>query len=273
MKFYQWFNLPPHRAEPRRSKQHAVPLHPPDAFPAMREAGRLAAQTLDMIAGEIRPGATTRILDARCEAFIRQHGGEPAPLGYRGYRFATCMSPNAVVCHGLPDDRPLAEGDLLKVDITVKLDGWHGDCCRTFAVGDIDPDRARLVEATRTALRLGIGTVRPGGRLSDIGRAIQGHVEGCGYAVVRSYCGHGIGQEFHQLPQVLHHLDEDRDLELLPGMFFTIEPMVNAGAHQTLRLDDGWTVVTADGSLSAQFEHTVGVTEDGVEIFTRGGRS
>ncbi|WP_240476748.1 type I methionyl aminopeptidase [Geminicoccus roseus] len=234
----------------------------------MRDAGRLAAATLDMIAQEIRPGVASRRLDALAETFIRDHGAVPAPLGYRGYPFATCMSPNQVVCHGMPDERPLAEGDILKVDVTVKLDGWHGDSCRTFAVGAIDPERTRLLQTTRTALALGLEAVRPGGWLSAIGRAIQGHVEAQGYAVVRSYCGHGIGREFHQPPQVLHHLDLARDVELRPGMFFTIEPMVNTGGHATIRLEDGWTVVTADGGLSAQFEHTVGVTETGVEVFT-----
>jgi methionyl aminopeptidase len=256
----------------RRSRDLEPPLHSPEAFFAMRAAGRLAARTLDMIEAEVRAGALSRDLDARCEAFIRDHGAEPAPLGYRGYRFATCMSPNEVVCHGMPDGRPLAEGDLLKVDVTVKLGGWHGDSCRTFPVGLVDERRSRLVATTREALELGIRAVRPGGRLSELARAIQGHVEGRGYSLVRSYCGHGIGREFHQPPKVLHHLDEERDLELLPGMFFTIEPMVNEGGHETRRLDDGWTVITADGGLSAQFEHTVGVTEDGVEVFTHAGR-
>lgn len=235
----------------------------------MRAAGRLTARTLDMIAAEIRPGVTTSMLNALCEAFIRDHGAEPAPLGYRGFPYATCMSPNQVVCHGMPDGRELAEGDILKVDVTVKLDGWHGDSCRTFPVGAVDPASARLIEVTEQALARGIEAVRPGGRLSAIGAAIQAHVEGQGFSVVRSYCGHGIGRQFHQPPTVLHHLDRERDLELLPGMFFTIEPMVNQGGHATRELDDGWTVLTADGSRSAQFEHTLGVTKAGVEVFTR----
>ncbi|HWL67407.1 MAG TPA: type I methionyl aminopeptidase [Geminicoccus sp.] len=243
-------------------------MHRPQDFAAMRSAGRLAAATLAMIAPLVRQGATTRELDATCEAFIRDHGALPAPLGYRGYPFATCMSPNEVVCHGMPNDRPLAAGDLLKIDITVELGGWHGDCCRTFAVGEIDARRRLLLEVSEAALAAGVAAVRPGGRLSAIGRAVQELVEAAGFSVVRSYCGHGIGREFHQPPQVLHHLDEDRDLTLQPGMFFTIEPMVNEGAHATRCLDDGWTVVTADGGLSAQFEHTVGVTASGVEIFT-----
>ncbi|HEX2525631.1 MAG TPA: type I methionyl aminopeptidase [Geminicoccus sp.] len=255
---------------PRRDlDEQAVPIHHAEAFAAMRAAGRLAARTLDMIAGEIAPGRTTRQLDRLCEAFIRDHGAVPAPLGYQGYPYATCMSPNEVVCHGMPDDQALEDGDLLKIDITTLLDGWHGDSCRTFPVGRIGQEQQALVRLAEDALRAGIGTVRPGSRLSAIGQAIQSLVETHGCSVVHSHCGHGIGQAFHQPPKVRHHLDLAHDLELRPGMFFTIEPMVNRGGFETVKLADGWTIVTRDGSLSTQFEHTVGVTETGVEIFTR----
>ena len=237
----------------------------------MRAVGRLAGRTLDMIEGDIRPGVTTMRLNALCETFMRDHGAEPAPLGYRGFPFATCMSPNQVVCHGMPNERVLEEGDILKIDVTAKLNGWHGDSCRTFQVGEVDPDCARLITATEEALAVGIAAVGPGRRLSAVGQAIQTHVEAYGYSVVRTHCGHGTGRRFHQAPQVLHHLDRSRDLELQPGMFFTIEPMVNAGSAETRQLDDGWTVVTGDGRRSAQFEHTVGVTDTGVEVFTRSG--
>ena len=247
---------------------HAVPIHDADAVAAMRAAGRLAARTLDMIAQEVEPGRSTLRLNELCETFIRDHGALPAPLGYHGFPYATCMSRNDVVCHGMPDRRPLNGGDLLKVDVTVQLSGWHGDSCRTFAVGAVQPKARRLMETTHQALQRGIAAIRPGGRLSAIGQAIQAHVETAGFSVVRSHCGHGLGRQFHQPPQVLNHFDPTRDLELRPGMFFTIEPMVNAGAAETTRLDDGWTVVTADGSRSAQFEHSVGVTEDGVVVFT-----
>jgi methionyl aminopeptidase len=253
---------------PSKDDEPAVPIHPPDAFAAMRRAGRLAGRTLDMIAEHVQPGRTTRELDRLCEAFIRDHAAHPAPLGYHGFPYATCMSPNEVVCHGMPDDRPLQDADLLKIDVTTLLDGWHGDTCRTFQVGTPRPERIDLMRTAADALEAGIAQVRPGSRLTDVARAIQILVEAQGCSVVRSHCGHGIGRSFHQPPKVRHHVDLDHDVVLQPGMFFTIEPMVNAGGYETLKLSDGWTIVTRDGSLSAQFEHTVGVTETGVEIFT-----
>ena len=249
-------------------REHAIPIHTQDDFEAMRRAGRLAARTLDMIAAEVIPGRTTSALNQMCEAFIRDHGGIPAPLGYHGFPYATCMSVNEVVCHGMPDDQPLEDGGLLKVDVTVLLDGWHGDTCRSFVAGKPDPDGQRLLDVTEEALQLGVSAVQPGAPLATIGRAIQAHVETHGFSIVRSHCGHGIGRQFHQPPKVLHHANRERDLVMRPGMFFTIEPMVNQGSYETTKLADGWTIVTTDGRLSAQFEHTVGVTETGVEIFT-----
>lgn len=251
-----------------RLRADKVPLHGPDGFAAMRAAGRLAAETLDMITPWVLPGVRTADLDRLCEEFIRGHGAVPAPLGYRGYPKAICTSLNSVVCHGIPGDRRLETGDVLNIDVTVILDGWYGDTSRMYTVGPCPPAAARLIDTTYAALQSGIAAVRPGGTLGDVGWAIQALAEARRYSVVREFCGHGIGREFHQPPTVLHYGEPGRGLVLEPGMIFTVEPMINAGRREVTVLSDGWTAVTRDGSLSAQFEHTVGVTETGCEIFT-----
>jgi methionyl aminopeptidase len=217
----------------------------------------------------VLPGVTTAELDALCEDFIRGHGAVPAPLGYRGYPKATCISLNHVVCHGIPGERRLADGDILNVDVTVILDGWYGDTSRMFYSGErISLKARRLCEVTWEAMMRGIAAVRPGATLGDVGHAIQSHVEAARFSVVRDFCGHGLGQIFHAAPSVVHIGRPGQGMRLHPGMFFTIEPMVNAGRYDVKVLAAGWTAVTRDKSLSAQFEHSVGVTEDGVEIFT-----
>jgi len=252
-------------ARPRPEK---VPLHGPDGFAGMRAAGRLAAATLDMVTPYVLPGVTTADLDRLCEGFIRGHGALPAPLGYRGFPKATCISLNSVVCHGIPGERRLETGDILNIDVTAILDGWYGDTSRMFVVGACSAAAARLIETTHAALLAGLAAVRPGGTLGDVGWAIQSIAEARRYSVVREFCGHGIGRAFHQPPTVLHHGVPGRGLVLEPGMIFTVEPMINAGRREVTVLADGWTAVTRDGSLSAQFEHTIGVTDAGCEIFT-----
>ena len=246
-----------------------IPLHGPEAFESMRKAGRLAAEVLDFITPYVVPGAVTGELDSLCDQFTRDHGAISAPLGYRGYPKATCISPNHVVCHGIPGDKRLENGDIVNVDITVILDGWYGDTSRMFFVGDkINLKARRLVEVTYEALMLGIAAVKPGATLGDIGHAIQTLAEAAHFSVVRDFCGHGLGRTFHSAPSVLHFGNPGEGEVLKPGMFFTIEPMINAGRYETKVLQDGWTAVTKDKSLSAQFEHSLGVTETGVEIFT-----
>jgi methionyl aminopeptidase len=247
----------------------AIELHGPEDFAAMRKAGRLAAEVLDFITPYVVPGARTGDLDDLCDKFTRDHGATSAPLGYRGYPKATCISPNHIVCHGIPGDKRLEEGDIANIDITVLLDGWHGDTSRMFVLGDkVGVKARRLVDVTYECLMLGVGAVKPGGKFGDIGHAIQAHAEAAGFSVVRDFCGHGVGRVFHTAPSVLHYGNAGEGAELKPGMIFTIEPMINAGKYQTKILSDGWTAVTKDKSLSAQFEHTIGVTESGVEIFT-----
>ena len=251
------------------TRSDPIRIHPPEAFDGMRHAGHLAALTLDFITPQVVPGVSTGELDAACEAFIRDHGAVPAPLGYRGYPKATCISLNHVVCHGIPGDRRLKNGDILNIDITVILDGWYGDTSRMFIAGDKTTVKAKkLVEATYDAMMLGIKAIRPGASLGDVGHAIQSHAEGQRFSVVRDFCGHGLGRVFHAPPSVLHYGWPGQGPILKPGMFFTVEPMINAGRYEVKVLSDGWTAVTRDKSLSAQFEHSVGVTEDGVEIFT-----
>lgn len=246
-----------------------IPLHGPDAFAAMHRAGRLAAEVLDYITPFVVPGARTGDLDDMCDKFTRDHGAISAPLGYRGYPRATCISPNHIVCHGIPGDKRLEEGDIVNIDITVILDGWYGDTSRMFYVGDkINVKARKLVETTYECLMLGIGQVRAGATLGDIGHAIQTHAESAGFSVVRDFCGHGVGRIFHTVPSVLHYGNPGEGLVMKPGMIFTIEPMINAGKFDVKILGDGWTAVTKDKSLSAQFEHCVGVTETGCEIFT-----
>jgi methionyl aminopeptidase len=259
-----------------RSQQQAearevqVPLYGREAFAAMHRAGRLAAEVLDMITPEVGVGVTTEELDRLCHDFILARGAKPAPLGYRDYPKSICTSINHEVCHGIPSPtRRLRDGDIMNIDVTVILDGWYGDSSRMFFAGRPSIKARRLCRVTFDALWEGIGAVRPGATLGDLGHAIQSYVEASGYSVVRDYCGHGIGREFHAAPSVLHYGRPGEGPELRPGMIFTVEPMVNAGTWQVRPPKrDGWTVVTRDRELSAQFEHTVGVTEDGVEVFT-----
>ena len=245
-----------------------IKLHQPEDFAGMRAAGRLAAETLDMIAPHVRPGVTTGELDDLIHEFMTEHGATPATLGYRGYPKSSCISINHVVCHGIPGERALKDGDILNIDVTVILDGWYGDTSRMFVAGKPNRKAERLIEVTHEALMLGIAAVKPGATFGDIGHAIQRFAEGQRCGVVRDFCGHGLGRTFHDAPNVLHYGRPGAGAKLRPGMFFTIEPMVNLGRPDTKILSDGWTAVTRDKSLSAQFEHSIGVTEDGCEIFT-----
>jgi methionyl aminopeptidase len=235
----------------------------------MRVAGQLAAQVLDMIEPYVQPGMTTDELDRICHDYIVHiQKAIPAPLNYRGFPKSICTSVNHQVCHGIPANKTLKKGDILNIDITVIKDGFHGDTSSMFHVGEPSILARRLVDVTRQALLVGIAQVAPGARLGDIGHAIQSFVEAHHYSVVREYCGHGIGREFHEDPQVLHYGSPHSGLELWPGMCFTVEPMVNAGKRHVKLLPDGWTVVTKDRSLSAQWEHTLVVTEQGCDILT-----
>ncbi len=246
-----------------------VELHGVEDFAAMRRAGKLAAEVMDFITPYVVPGARTGDLDELCDKFTRDHGATSAPLGYRGYPRATCISPNHVVCHGIPGDKRLEDGDIVNIDITVLLDGWHGDTSRMFLVGDKIGVKARkLVDVTYECLMMGIEAVKPGATFGDIGHAIQTHAEAAGFSIVRDFCGHGVGKVFHTQPSVLHYGEAGKGDRILRGMFFTIEPMINAGRYDVKVLGDGWTAVTKDKSLSAQFEHMVGVTDSGAEIFT-----
>jgi len=250
------------------SEARRIILHGREDFPAMRAAGRLAAETLDMIVPHVRPGVTTGELDRLCHEFILAHGAQPAPLNYRGFPKSTCISINHVVCHGIPGERRLLDGDILNIDVTVILNGWHGDTSRMYVAGTPSTKARMLNEVTYQALMRGVAAVKPGATLGDVGHAIQVFVESQRFSVVRDFCGHGIGRTFHAAPNVLHFGKPGEGPVLKPGMFLTIEPMVNAGRPDVKVLDDGWTAVTRDRSLSAQFEHMVGVTEDGCEIFT-----
>jgi methionyl aminopeptidase len=249
-------------------KTGEIKLHGPDGFAGMRRAGRLTAEALDLLVPLVQPGATTEALDRRIFEFAMDHGAYPAPLMYRGYRKGICTSINHVVCHGIPNDKPLRDGDIINVDVTLVLDGWHGDSSRMYLVGDVPRRAQRLVEVTYEAMMLGIAAVRPGATTGDIGAAIQTFAEGERCSVVRDFCGHGLGRLFHDEPNILHYGRRGEGVPLKPGMFFTIEPMINLGRPNVKVLGDGWTAVTRDRSLSAQFEHTVGVTPDGCEIFT-----
>jgi methionyl aminopeptidase len=247
-----------------------IPLHGPEGFAGMRKAGHLAAEVLDFITPHVQPGVTTDHLDKLCHDYIIDHKAIPAPLNYRGFPKSICTSVNHVVCHGIPGPKVLENGDILNIDVTVILDGWHGDTNRTYYVGDKVPTKAKLlVDATYEAMMRGIEAVKPGATLGDVGHAIQSYAEGQRFSVVRDFCGHGIGKIFHCPPSVLHFGKPGTGLVLKKGMFFTIEPMINAGSWETKILSDGWTAVTKDRSLSAQFEHTLGVTETGCEIFTQ----
>jgi len=246
-----------------------IKIHTPEDFVGMRRAGRLAAETLDLITPHVRPGVTTEELDRLCHDFIVKRGAVPAPLNYRGFPKSICTSINHVVCHGIPGPRVLEEGDILNIDVTVILDGWHGDTSRMYFVGPVGVKAKRLVDVTFEAMWKGIEQVKPGATLGDLGHAIQKHAEAHRYSVVRDFCGHGLGRIFHDAPNIMHFGRPGEGVVLREGMFFTIEPMINAGRYEVKILDDGWTAVTRDRSLSAQFEHSVGVTATGYEIFTR----
>jgi methionyl aminopeptidase len=258
-------NLEFARAQARDTK---IKLHGPDAFAGMHKAGQLVAEALDLLVDEVKPGVTTEALDALVFDFAMDHGAVPAPLNYRGFPKSICTSLNHVVCHGIPGPRALKEGDVLNIDVTFIVDGWHGDSSRMYAVGKISRAAERLLEVTYNALMRGVAAVRPGATTGDIGAAIQAYAESERCSVVRDFCGHGLGRVFHDRPNILHYGEPGEGLQLKPGMLFTIEPMINLGKPPVKILSDGWTAVTRDRSLSAQFEHTVGVTETGCQVFT-----
>lgn len=246
-----------------------ITIHKPEDFVKMRAAGKLAASVLDFITSYVKPNVSTNYLNDLCHDFIISHSAIPAPLNYKGFPKSICTSVNHVVCHGIPNDKLLKNGDILNIDVTVILDGWYGDTSRMYYVGDVGIKQKRLVHVTYEAMMLGIELVKPGITLGDIGHSIQSYVEKHNYSVVRDYVGHGIGRVFHTEPMVLHYGKPNTGVVLKEGMFFTIEPMVNVGSHETLLSKlDNWTVTTRDKSPSAQFEHTIGVTETGYEIFT-----
>lgn len=245
-----------------------IKLHGPAGFEAMRKAGRLAAEILDALAPLVQPGVRTDYLDDVVRQMTLDGGAVPATLGYRGYTHSCCISVNHVVCHGIPSEKTLKDGDIVNIDVTPLLNGWHGDSSRMYLVGDVPLKAKRLVDVTHECLMIGIAKAKPGARLGDIGAAIQEHAERQRYGVVREFCGHGLGRLFHDAPEVVHAGRAGTGPELKPGMFFTIEPMINLGKPGVKILEDGWTAVTRDRSLSAQFEHSIGITEDGCEIFT-----
>ncbi len=245
-----------------------IKLHGSEAFEGMRKAGLLAAECLDFIQPFVVPGVTTGKLDKLCHEFIADKGAISAPLNYRGFPKSICTSVNHVVCHGIPGEKVLKAGDIINIDVTPILDGWHGDTSRMYYVGKPNKKARKLVETTFEAMWCGIRQVRPGATLGDIGHAIQCHAEERRFSVVRDFCGHGVGKIFHEAPNVMHHGNPGEGEVLRKGMFFTIEPMINIGNFDVKILADGWTAVTKDRSLSAQFEHTLGVTENGYEVFT-----
>ena len=258
-------NLEFARAQARDTK---IKLHGPEAFAGMAKAGRLVAEVLDLLVEEVKPGTTTEALDDFVFTFAMDHGAVPAPLNYRGFPKSICTSLNHVVCHGIPGDKPLKDGDIVNIDVTLILDGWHGDSSRMFTIGEIPRRAERLMEVTHEAMMRGIAAIRPGATSGDIGHAIQTYVEAQHMSVVRDFCGHGLGRLFHDEPNIVHVGRPGEGIVLKPGMFFTVEPMINLGRPHVKVLSDGWTAVTRDRSLSAQFEHTIGVTKDGVEVFT-----
>lgn len=252
-----------------KAYHHDIKLHTPAAFEGMRKAGRLAAETLDYITPFVKPGVTTDYLDQLCYEYITGRGAVPAPLNYRGFPKSICTSLNHVVCHGIPGPKKLKDGDALNIDVTVIVDQWHGDTSRMFFVGKVPVKAQKLAQITYEAMMKGIEQVKPGAQLGDIGHAIQTHAEAYRYSIVRDFCGHGLGRVFHDAPNIVHYGTPGTGAVLQEGMFFTIEPMVNAGKPGCKVLDDGWTAVTRDRSLSMQFEHSIGVTADGYEIFTQ----
>ena len=249
-------------------KTGQIKLHGKEAFAHMRKAGRLTAECLDMLVDVVKPGVTTEHINQLVQDFALDNNAIPATVMYRGYRKATCTSINHVVCHGIPNEKTLKEGDIVNVDVTLIVDGWHGDSSRMYPVGQIPRRAERLIEVTYEAMMLGIAAIAPGKTTGDIGAAIQPFVEAQHMSVVRDFCGHGLGRLFHDEPNIVHIGSPGEGAVLKPGMFFTVEPMINLGRPHVKVLADGWTAVTRDRSLSAQFEHTVGVTDTGVEIFT-----
>lgn len=246
-----------------------ITIHDEDGFKGMRAAGKLASQTLDFIAPHVVEGVTTEHLNQLCHDFIVEHGAIPAPLNYRGFPKSICTSVNHVVCHGIPGDKKLLSGDILNIDVTVIVDGWHGDTSRMYTIGTPAIKAQKLIDVTYEAMMRGIEICKPGATFGDVGHAIQSYVEPKGYSVVRDFCGHGLGRVFHMAPTVLHYGKPGTGPVMEEGMFFTIEPMINAGRPGIKILDDGWTAVTRDRSLSAQFEHSLGITKTGYEIFTQ----
>jgi methionyl aminopeptidase len=258
---------PPGREEPL--------VKSPDVVERMRRAGVAAAEVRREVGAAVAPGVTTDELDVVCHEACIARGGYPSPLNYHGYPKSVCTSVNEIICHGIPDDRPLADGDIVNVDVTIYLDGVHGDTNATFLVGDVDPESRRLVDVTRECLALGVAAVEPGEPLNRVGRAIQDRASAAGFGVVRAFVGHAIGEEFHGALHVPHYYEPNLTMPMRPGMTFTIEPMITMGDWRHKLWDDGWTAVTADGRRTAQFEHTVLVTDDGVDILTvdAGGRA
>ncbi len=240
-----------------------------EAFAGMRAAGQVAAGCLDMLAGEVREGVTTQRIDDLAREYVLDHGALPACVFYRGYRHTVCTSINHVVCHGIPGDRVLRGGDIMNIDVTAILDGWHGDTSRMYAVGEVSRKAERLMDVTYEALMRGLAAIKPGATLGDLGHAIQAYAEVERCTVVREFCGHGLGRVFHDAPNILHFGKPGQGEVIKPGMMFTVEPMLNAGSPSVKVLNDGWTAVTKDKSLSAQYEHSIGVTENGIEIFTK----
>lgn len=245
-----------------------IALHGEDGFAGMRKAGRVAAEALDMLTEHVRPGVTSEELDKLAFDFARDHGAVPATLFYRGFRHSICTSINHVVCHGIPIDKPLREGDIVNIDITLVIDGWHGDTSRMYPVGEISRKAERLIEITYESLERGLAEAKPGNTTGDIGAAIQTYAEGERASVVRDFVGHGLGKLFHDEPNILHFGTPGTGVPLKPGMIFTVEPMINLGRPHVKILSDGWTAVTRDRTLSAQCEHSIGITETGHEIFT-----
>ena len=245
-----------------------IPLHGEEGFAGMRKAGRLAAEALDLLVDHVKPGVTTLELDRLALEYARDNGAIPATLFYKGYRHSVCTSINHVVCHGIPVDKAVREGDIINIDITLIVDGWHGDTSRMYPVGEISRKAERLIETTYECLYRGIAEAKPGNTTGDIGAAIQRYAEGERMSVVRDFVGHGLGQLFHDEPNIMHFGKPGTGVPLKPGMIFTIEPMINLGRPDVKVLSDGWTAVTRDRTLSAQCEHSIGITETGCEVFT-----
>ena len=259
-------STPPER--PRGVEPTGIRIKTPEQIEGIRRACQLTRQILDLLPTIIAPGVTTAAIDRWVHDYIRDHGAVPATLGYRGYRHSCCTSVNEVVCHGIPSSQVLKDGDIINVDVTSLLDGYYGDACRMYPVGSISPQAERLVRVAHECLDHGIAAVRAGARLGDIGAAIQSHAEAHGYSVVRDFVGHGVGVNFHEEPQVPHFGKRGTGVELRENMIFTIEPMINEGQWKTRVLEDGWTAVTTDGKLSAQWEHTIRVLAEGAEVMT-----